>query len=246
MEWTQLFDRTGAVLQYVEGTRDGLPLADLARIHDGRDAQDAVTVLLQRNAGYLLATEDRALAEALIAAGARQIRHAFVMHVETALQRDAPMVHTVPRASVDVREFLPGWLAASPSGHPDHEEGTEEEIATRCWAWYDEPEWLAREHRSSGLIVKDGEVAAGIVVSIRPQPVPYGGPWVHDIWRVPGISEPGMGAALLAQAMRMLDEDGFPTLGLTVSAGNPARRVYERLGFVQELESWTVLIPRRD
>jgi hypothetical protein len=142
-----------------------------------------------------------------------------------------------------VRAFLQGWLAAYPPGHPDHEEGTDDEIVARCWDWYDEPEWLAREHRSSGLVVKDGRVVAGIIVSIRPQPLPFGGPWVHDVWRVAEVSEPGTGAALIAQAMRMLDQDGQPVLSLAVSEGNPARRVYESLGFVQQIESWTVHIP---
>jgi ribosomal protein S18 acetylase RimI-like enzyme len=69
---------------------------------------------------------------------------------------------------------------------------------------------------------------------------------VHDVWRVPGVSEPGIGAALIAQAMRLLDEDGQPVLGLTVSDGNPARRVYERLGFQPVLESWTLHLPPAD
>ncbi|MEI6363600.1 MAG: GNAT family N-acetyltransferase [Actinomycetes bacterium] len=243
MEWTQLLDRNGAVLHYVEGTRDGLPLADLARVPEGRSVGDAVAVLLQRNAGYLLATEDRPLAEGVLAAGGRQIRHAFVMSAETAGHREAAVIETVPRSSVDVRAFLHGWLTAYPPGHPDHEEGTDDEIIARCWDEYDERDWIAREHRSTGLVLEDGQIAAGIIVGIRPQPVPFGGPWVRDVWRVPEVSQPGTGAALLAQSMRMLDEDGLPTLGLTVSAGNPARRVYERLGFVQQLESWTVLIP---
>jgi ribosomal protein S18 acetylase RimI-like enzyme len=91
--------------------------------------------------------------------------------------------------------------------------------------------------------VSNHRVVAGIIISLRPQPVPYGGPWVHDVWRVPGESAPGTGAALIAQAMRLLDEDGLTTLGLAVSEGNPARRVYDRLGFIQQFEAWTFRIP---
>lgn len=245
MEWTQLLDRDGAALQYVEDTRDGLPIADLTRVAPGRPVDEAADIALSRLPGWLLATEDRELAETLLAKGAGQVRHARLMGADTALHREAPVVEIVPRAAVPVADFLHGWLAAYPAGHPDFEEGTDEDIIARCWDWYDEPEWQAREHRSSGLVVRDGQVVAGIVVSIRPQPIPYGGPWVHDVWRVPGQGEHGTGAALIAQAMRLLDEDGYPVLGLTVSEGNPARRVYERLGFEQTVEAWTLRLPPR-
>jgi hypothetical protein len=241
--WTELSDDGGPVLRYVEGVRDLLPIADRATVAPGRTVIEAVASAMSQLPGWKLATEDPELAEAMIAAGAVQTRHAYVMSADPSMHRDAPVVEIVPRSSIDVREFLPGWLASLPPGHPDHEDGTHEEIIERCWDWYDEPQWLAREHRSSGLVVSDGRVVAGIIISLRPQPVPYGGPWVHDVWRVPGESVPGTGAALIAQAMRLLDEDGLTTLGLAVSAGNPARRVYDRLGFIQQLEAWTFRIP---
>lgn len=246
MEWTQLLDRQGAGLQYVEDTRDGLPIADLTRVAPGRPVDEAADMALDRLPGWLLATEDAALATALLDKGAGRVRHARLMGCDTSLHRDAPAIETVPRRSVPVSDFLHGWLAAYPEGHPDYESGTDDELVARCWDWYDEPDWLAREHRSSGLVVAGGQVVGGIIVSLRPQPVPYGGPWVHDVWRVPGISEPGLGAALIAQAMRLLDEDDQPRLGLTVSEGNPARRVYERLGFIEVVEAWTLLLPRKN
>jgi ribosomal protein S18 acetylase RimI-like enzyme len=243
VEWSELSDDNGSLVRYVADTRDGLPIADLAELIPDRTIDDAITALLKNNAGHLLATQDAALARGLLSAGAREVRHAYVMSADTSAHRDAAVIDIVPRQSVEARSLLPGWLAAYPDGHPDHEAGTVDEIVARCWDWYDEPEWLAREHRSSGLVMSGGSAVAGIIVSIRPQPAPYGGPWVHDVWRVPGNSEPRIGGALLAQAMRLLDEDGYPALGLTVSHGNPARRVYERLGFVEQLESWTVHIP---
>lgn len=243
MEWTELLDRQGPVLQYVDDIRDQLPTADLTRIAPGRSADEAADAAMSRLAGWLLATEDPSLATAMLDRGAVPIRHAHVMSADTSLHRGAPHLELVPRDSIDVREYLDGWLAAYPDGHPDHETGSTDEIIARCWDWYDEPIWREREHRSSGLLVRDGSVVAGIIVSLRPQPVPYGGPWIHDVWRVPDVSEPGTGAALIAQAMRMLDEDELPTLGLAVSAGNPAQAVYERLGFVNQLEAWTFRIP---
>ena len=243
MEWTHLTDTQGPVLGFVADTRDGLPLADLARIPAERTAAAAATAARVQLSGWLMATEDSSLASAAVAEGATRVRHAQVMSAATAPHADAAAIALVPRAEVPVRAFLDGWKTAYPPGHPDHETGTDAEIIERCWTWYDEPQWREREHRSSGLVVIDGTVVAGIIVSLRPQPPPYGGPWVHDVWRVPGVSAPGLGSALIDQALRMLAEDGEPRLGLTVSEGNAARDVYERLGFTEVLESWTVRWP---
>jgi ribosomal protein S18 acetylase RimI-like enzyme len=243
VEWSELLDRDGPALLYVEGTRDGLPIADLARVAPTRAVDEAADLALARLPGWLLATEDEPLARALLQRGATQVRQARVMTVDTSAHRAAPVLDTVPRSSLPVREFLPGWRAAYPAGHPDHEEGSDDDVVARCWEWYDEPEWLAREHRSSGLVVRNGRVVAGIIISLRPQPVPYGGPWVHDVWVTAEARGEGLGSRLLDQAMRLLDEDGLPTLGLAVSEGNPARGTYERLGFTTVLEAWTVHLP---
>lgn len=243
MEWTTLADWRGPVLEFVSDTREGLPIADLARIPDGVTVGPAIAAALAQLPGWLMATEDANLAAAALSAGATRVRHAHLMSAPTAPHADAPAIRLVPRADVPIREYLDGWMAAYPPRHPDHETGSDEEIIARCWTWYDEPPWLDREHRSSGLVVADGAVIGGIIVSLRPQPPPYGGPWVHDVWRVPGPSAPGLGYALIDQAMRMLAEDGEAQLGLTVSQDNPARGVYERLGFVEVLQSWTVLLP---
>ncbi|HEX9950198.1 MAG TPA: GNAT family N-acetyltransferase [Rubricoccaceae bacterium] len=42
----------------------------------------------------------------------------------------------------------------------------------------------------------------------------------------------GLGAALVAEAVRISREAGCSTCGLYVTHDNPARRLYERLGFV--------------
>jgi ribosomal protein S18 acetylase RimI-like enzyme len=48
------------------------------------------------------------------------------------------------------------------------------------------------------------------------------------------------------RALDVLREDGETTLGLAVTATNPARRVYERLGFTYELEGWVLVLPGGD
>jgi ribosomal protein S18 acetylase RimI-like enzyme len=150
---------------------------------------------------------------------------------------------TVPRRSVPVRALLPGWRAAYPVGHPDHEPGTDDEVIAECWDGYDTPEYAGAEHRSSGIVLRRGRPVAGIIVGLRDEPSPWGGPWVNDIWVDPAFAGRGIGAAILGQAQWLLAQDGFTTLGLVVSHGNPARRLYERSGFRTIMESWTLVLP---
>jgi hypothetical protein len=48
---------------------------------------------------------------------------------------------------------------------------------------------------------------------------------------------------MLVRALELLHEDGESHLGLAVTATNPARRVYERLGFTYDFEGWIVVLP---
>ena len=53
----------------------------------------------------------------------------------------------------------------------------------------------------------------------------------------------GVGAMLISRAKVLLAEDGLVSLGLAVTAGNPAQRTYEEQGFSTVTESQTVLLP---
>ena len=53
----------------------------------------------------------------------------------------------------------------------------------------------------------------------------------------------GAGRALLKRALGLATRDGLPALGLAVTEGNPARRLYEELGFRPLLTSFTVRMP---
>ncbi len=48
---------------------------------------------------------------------------------------------------------------------------------------------------------------------------------------------------MLRRALALATLHGLPALGLAVSDGNPARRVYERLGFRHMFSSITVIVP---
>jgi GNAT superfamily N-acetyltransferase len=224
--------------------RDGRPLADLAEPL----TSDAAGLVIEALPGWVIASSDRAFVTGLTAHGARLTRHRYVMSAPTAPHADAPLdppsgIHLVPLREVSVDQLLPSWLAAYPDGHVDHESGSTQDIIDTCWDHLADPQWWTTMHRSTAIAYSADTIVGGIIVDIRPQPVPFGGPWLSDIWRRPGNGNRGLGTWLIARAMRLLYDDGWQTLGLSVTHGNPARRIYDRVGFVEKLESWTLRVP---
>jgi ribosomal protein S18 acetylase RimI-like enzyme len=64
-----------------------------------------------------------------------------------------------------------------------------------------------------------------------------------NVFRSPEPPVPGVGRAMLVRSLEVLHEDGESHLGLAVTATNPARHVYERLGFAYDFEGWIVALP---
>ena len=67
-----------------------------------------------------------------------------------------------------------------------------------------------------------------------------------NIFRMPDTRLPGLGAAVLTRSIEILKADGEGRLGLAVTDTNPARRVYERLGFGYDFEGWILVLPGSD
>ena len=65
-------------------------------------------------------------------------------------------------------------------------------------------------------------------------------PFVTDICVDPAVAGQRLGSALLAASAGRLADLGWSTLTLVVTVGNPAQRVYERLGFRVTSESWRI------
>ncbi len=66
---------------------------------------------------------------------------------------------------------------------------------------------------------------------------------------LPGYRGAGLGAGLVGAALTEARRRGLPALSLSVEEGNPARRLYERLGFVPApppAEEGTLLLELRD
>lgn len=233
--------------------REGTPIADLATVVPGRTAAEAAdAVLAERElAGWLLSTENASLAARLIRVGAKPRRHAFVMQCDLRAHHDAPPVDArftplplpAPGDRAAWQAVLPSWRDAFPPDHPDHFPGDDDTAIAFLGRLVDGSE-LGPLHRATTLLADDrGTVVAGIMVNVRPQDPPWGGPWIADLWRDPALRGTGVGALLIGHACRLLREDGFATLGLAVTHGNPARRSYERAGFRVVIESQTVLLP---
>jgi GNAT superfamily N-acetyltransferase len=231
--------------------REGAPIANFATVTPHRSSRDAAAAALTQLPGWLLTTSDLALANRLVKVGAKPKRLAVVMQCD--LRGAMELVEIDPRFTLRSlpgtadphvwAPFLPSWRAAFPPDHPDHFAGDDTLAIAFLRRLVDGSE-LGPLHRSTTVLLDEGGTpVAGIMVNVRSQDLPLGGPWIADIWRDPGLRGTGVGAMLISHAKRLLVEDGHASLGLAVSAGNPARATYSAQGFRTVTESQTVLLP---
>lgn len=143
--------------------------------------------------------------------------------------------------TVGVEEIFPAYQRAFPPGHVDH--GMDEEVERRDFGRLLAGEVLGPLLPCSGLVWDGDAVVAVAIITDRPGEPPMFGPWVAQVYRDPEPRYRGLGAALLRRSLALAARDGLPAIGLAVTEGNPARAVYEKLGFRHVDESMTVLIP---
>ncbi len=213
------------------------PIADLA---------DAARCALP---GHRLIVASAALAEALADRGLTLVRAASIMALSLPVSSPgAPVPDVELRALQDTPDDYGEIMRrAYPPDHPDHEHGD----AT--------PEGAAATIRGylSGEIVGpviaeasaearlDGLLVGVNVVSEMPDDDEFeGGPWITDLFVDPSAQGRGVGKALLGHAIEQLTALGRPTLGLAVTPGNPARGLYESLGFVVLGTRWNLVDER--
>ena len=84
-----------------------------------------------------------------------------------------------------------------------------------------------------------GNAAGAVIVTDRAGR----GAWVLDLFVHPDHQGRGLGRVLLQRAVAGTKDAGHATLGLVVSDGNPARELYERLGFRHVRSGTNVDIP---
>jgi GNAT superfamily N-acetyltransferase len=240
--WRLLTDARGAAIARFQPTvRDGRAVADLVTRCPGVDAARAAASVLADLRGMLVCG-DEALGAALVAAGGRPGRHAHV------LSRDldsVPPPEPPPRgvrivaADRPAADLAGAFRAAYPREHPDflshpYPEDPGLELAPLLDGRYVGPLLDA-----SALAVDDGDrvVGAALVNRAAGSP-PEAGPWLSQLFRSPAF--PGTGRALLSHALSALAAAGEEALGLAVTDGNPAERLYAALGFRRAFSAFNV------
>jgi hypothetical protein len=235
------------VLSFTRGVREGRPWADQARVLDA----GAVAAVLRQLSGWYVSGEP-AFGRSLIEAGAEMARHAHSMVAD--LRADPPpagwSTPTLPAGvtltPVDrpAAEIFPISELAYGPGHADrrHDRRSPAERADG-FATLLAGQLIGPISPSSALAVDAADRPVALVAIFERTTVV---PWVGQLIRRPGDDLRGLGGAMLRRAMVDVAAAGFGELGLAVSDGNPAQRLYERLGFTVRDTSFTVLIPDRD
>ncbi len=128
--------------------------------------------------------------------------------------------------------------------HPDHTPGDKSDLIREHLQPLLDRSEMGINHRSSIAVIQSGAPIAGIIISLREGDPPFGGPWVSEIWVDPTHQHQGIGRFLITQAQKELKEDGYTSLGLAVTNGNPAKQLYENSEFTTVQLSWTVALPK--
>jgi GNAT superfamily N-acetyltransferase len=80
-------------------------------------------------------------------------------------------------------------------------------------------------------VIEVGGAFAGLV-ALRPAPDAH---WLEHFFLAPDVQGSGVGSGVLEELLRRCDRDGV-LVRLNVLQGSPARRLYERNGFLTESE----------
>lgn len=189
----------------------------------------------------------RDLGELLVVRGAVARRRSTLMECDPAATRPptpAPPagVTIEPAAGRTPEDLLDAYIDAYPPDHPDHHAGLDRDGQRELLRGLMAGEVVGPLLRCSRVArTAGGYVGAALVFDPEGEP-PLGVPWVGELFRHPDAPR-GVGAALLAATLDQARDDGLRVVGLRVSDGNPARALYDRLGFRPRQEVVTVLVP---
>jgi ribosomal protein S18 acetylase RimI-like enzyme len=224
---TVLHDADGPVGTYDRDERGGVVYADLFRREPGVSAERAARAALADLRGMRIAG-DEALGHALIAAGGRALRHAHLMSHDLAERPDwhEPPGYRLSDVDRPAADLVDAFRAAYPPGHVDRREESDEQVLNLLDGYVEGREFGPLLRGSGLAATPDGAVVGGILIGTLPGDPPLNGPWIIEVFRDP--EHPGVGRALLERALAIADA---PALGLMVTEGNPARGLYEALGF---------------
>ena len=209
----------------------------------GASSSALAEALRERFAGHRLAVRDPGLADALIERRVPLDRASWLMTLTlpAAVPADPDAdIRPLRDAALEYGEVV--WRAYPP-GHPDHDMLEDSPAAAGgTVARYLSGEIVGPLLRAASCEAwsADGALAGFCVISRLPADDEFaGGAWVTDVCVTPDAQGQGLGRAMLAHAIGRLGADGEPSLGLAVTRGSPARPLYDALGFVERLASWT-------
>ena len=218
----------------------------MPRIVSWSEADGSVTGFAQRlrvdHADETVDVEDGPLADALVAAGASVGRRSLLMAIDVATPIDPGGFSGSTAAMVqDPDRYAGALLRAFPPDHPDYDPDIPDLAGARraLVSYFDGSVIGPLLDASSEATVDGGEVVGGIVLALMPaDEAGPGGPWVTDVFVEPTQQGAGVGRALFARALGELRAAGESTLRLAVQIDNPARHLYDRLGF-EVRSSWS-------
>lgn len=206
-------------------------VASRARLLAGVEPEDAAAQARTDLAGWRLATRDTALADALVRSGAPLHRVAVDMvHDLMYLPAQAPLPLGWALAPG-------GWdadlaAAVEEAYGPGHVDGpwTQQDTAEVA-GMYEVGAELEPLRAATARVVDPAGRSAGQVLCAGPVPWTDEGAWVLTLGLARRAQGRGLGRALLDHALRGTREAGLPCLGLSVTEGNAARRLYDAAGF---------------
>ena len=223
-----LLDAAGTpVGRYDHDERNGHVYADLFVREPGISAVRAAAAVLADLRGMRV-SGDEAVGRELVAGGGQPLRHAHLMSHDLSERPAEPELPGYRLTGVDrpAADLMDAFRAAYPPGHPDHRVEPYEQALASIDGYVEGREFGPLLHGSGLAVAPDSAVAGAILIGTLPGDPPLNGPWIIEVFRHP--AHPGVGRALIERALAIADG---PALGLMVTEGNPARRLYERLGF---------------